>query len=324
MNRRTLRLELVAALGVAFLMPAMALSAQSVGTLATQTVLSAETHDLSGHTQATVSVTVTSSDGMPVTGAVVISDQGKPVAGVALNALGQATDVLDLAGGVHDLSAAYAGDATHQASASRSTALRALIMAAAPPDFSVSVAPATLSLTAGNTGTLIASVTPTNNATLTGPMFVALSCSGLPDQASCSFTPENLEIQSTTTTPLTSTMQIQTYAASSTAKGPAIKPGSGATPINWAILLPGILGLGGLAFGVRRRRFLSRLALVALVGLVTILGTTGCNPRYNYEHHGPLPNPATPSGVYTVTVTAQSSNGVTATTHSTTMVLTIK
>jgi hypothetical protein len=62
---------------------------------------------------------------------------------------------------------------------------------------------------------------------------------------------------------------------------------------------------------------------VALVCLVTLLGTTGCNPRYGYEHHGPIPNPPTPAGTYTVTVTAQSNNGVTAITQNTTFVLTV-
>ncbi len=93
--------------------------------------------------------------------------------------------------------------------------------------------------------------------------------------------------------------------------------------VAWAILLPGMLGLGGLAWGARRRRWLQRLALVALIGLVTALGTTACKPLYNYYNHGPVPNPATPSGTYTVTVTAQSSDGVTAITNNTTMVLTV-
>jgi hypothetical protein len=94
--------------------------------------------------------------------------------------------------------------------------------------------------------------------------------------------------------------------------------------VAWAFLLPGALGLGGLAWGVRRRPWLNRLSLLALLGLVTMLGTTACNPRYNYEHHGPPANPATPAGTYTVYVTAQSSNGVTAITNSTTMALTVK
>jgi hypothetical protein len=97
----------------------------------------------------------------------------------------------------------------------------------------------------------------------------------------------------------------------------------GGSSVALAILLPGILGLGGLAWGARRRRWLQRLALVAFVGLVTALGTTACKPLYNYYKHGPTKNPATPSGTYTVTVTGQSSNGVTAITNNTTMVLTV-
>jgi hypothetical protein len=97
----------------------------------------------------------------------------------------------------------------------------------------------------------------------------------------------------------------------------------GGSSVALAILLPGILGLGGLAWGARRRRWLQRLALVAFVGLVTALGTTACNPLYYYENHGPPHPPATPSGTYTVTVTGQSTNGVTAITNNTTMVLTV-
>ena len=82
-------------------------------------------------------------------------------------------------------------------------------------------------------------------------------------------------------------------------------------------------GIGKPGMGTRRRRWLQRLALVALVGLVTTLGTTGCNPLYYYYNHGPPDPPATPSGTYNMLVTAQSSNGITAITNSTTMVLTV-
>ena len=95
------------------------------------------------------------------------------------------------------------------------------------------------------------------------------------------------------------------------------------SPIAWALLLPGALGLGSLAWGARRRRWLQRLALLSFIGLVATLGTTGCNPLYYYKNHGPSPNLPTPAGTYTVLVTAQSSNGITATTHSTTIVLTV-
>jgi hypothetical protein len=69
---------------------------------------------------------------------------------------------------------------------------------------------------------------------------------------------------------------------------------------------------------------LSRLSLIALVGLVSVLGATACAPRYNYYNHGPPFNLPTPAGSYTLQITAQSSNGVNATTHTTPFALTVK
>ena len=84
-----------------------------------------------------------------------------------------------------------------------------------------------------------------------------------------------------------------------------------------------MLGLGGLAWGARRRAWLRRLMLLALLGLITTLGTTACNPLYHYYNHGPPVNIPTPSGTYNVVVTGQSSNGVTAITNSTTISVTV-
>jgi hypothetical protein len=69
---------------------------------------------------------------------------------------------------------------------------------------------------------------------------------------------------------------------------------------------------------------LSRLSLLTLVGFLTVLGTTACAPRYNYLNHGPPYNLPTAAGTYTLLVTAQSSNGIIATTHSTNFALTVK
>jgi hypothetical protein len=120
-------------------------------------------------------------------------------------------------------------------------------------------------------------------------------------------------------------MVLQTVAAGTAVKATQpVSIGKGSSPVEWALLLPGVLGLGGLAWGARRKAWLSRLALVALVALVTMLGTTACNPRYYYFNHGPPTNLPTPSGTYPVTVTGQSSDGITAITQNTTMVLTVK
>ena len=256
----------------------------------------------------------------PATGAVVIEDAGKPLAGVALDAQGHATATLSLLPGQHSLTAVYAGDTAHQGSVSQLSPVRAVT--SSTPDFGITVAPATLSLTAGQSGSVTASITPINAASLTAPMFVTLSCSGLPDQASCTFTPENLEILPNTTTAVTSSMVLATVAGSTARSIPPATDTS--SRVAWAMFLPGALGLAGLAFGARRRPWLSRLCLVALVGLVSTLGATACNPLYNYYNHGPPKNLPTPAGTYTVKINAQSSNGIIATTHSTTIVLTVK
>lgn len=316
MNRRGLRLELVAASVIVLAMPALALAAQNLQGVATQTSLTVESHDQAGRTQANLTVAVAGEDRLPATGAIAISDHGRPLAGAALNAQGQATVALALPAGDHAFTATYTGDATHRASVSQF--VRAQAQATTTPDFQISVSPATLSLTAGQSGNVTAFVTPENSSALNAPMFVTLSCSGLPDQSSCVFTPENIEILPNATAAINSSMVILTQQASAS----AARPGTGS--VSLAILLPGALGLGGLAWSVRRRAWLQRLSLLALLGLVTLLGTTACNARYDYYHHGPPVNPATPAGTYTIDVTVQSSNGVTAITHTTTLALTVK
>jgi Bacterial Ig-like domain (group 3) len=316
---RGLRLELVAAgLGVALALPAQALPAGQSG-LATETTLNTEIRDLNGLTQATLSITVAGRDGLPATGAVTIEDEGKPLAGVALNSEGHATSVLTLTPGEHHLTAVYAGDEIHEASVSRGAVVAAAT--GGTPDFAITVAPTTLSLKQGQSGSLAVSVTPVNAASLTAPMFVALSCAGLPDQSTCTFTPTNVQVLPNATTAVTSSMVIATVAGSTTKLTP-LQTGP-SNKVTWCLLLPGALGLAGLAFGARRKAWLSRLSLLGLLALVTVLGTAGCSPLYNYRNHGPPHNLPTPAGSYTLNVTAQSINGVTAVAHTTSLALTV-
>ena len=322
---------MVAGLGTALALPALALSAASSTAsgastalnpraLATQTTLRAETRDLAGRTQAMLSVSVLAADGLPATGAVVIRDHGKAIAGTVLNAKGAATATLTLPQGDHLLTAAYQGDATHLASASQSAPVSAV--ASGTPDFSVSVSPGSLSLTAGQSGSATVSITPSDASALSSPMFVELSCSSLPDQTACTFTPQTVQILPNATAPVTADLVVVTQAAS-TAQGAVHMPSRG-NPVAWAVLLPGVFGLGGLAFGARRRRWLSRLALMGLVGFIAVLGATACSPLYYYYNHGPPQNLPTPPGTYNIVIAAQSSNGIAAITHTTTLALTVK
>ena len=342
MNRRCLRLSLVAGLGMALTVVSaagargMALSA--TGGISTLTSLTVSQSDQGGQTKTLTQVNVTGANGLPATGSIAIFEGNKELAGVVLNATGQATSNLTLPGGVHDLRAVYSGDSTHTASTSSLSTVQ--VGTTGTPSFTLALTPVApsalpLVLTAGNAGTLNLTVEPVNPTALSAPMFVTLSCSGLPNQASCAFSPASVEILPTTPTscasgspanacPPVSSLVVQTQAAGTTGKlTPQAPYTKGSRPISWALLLPGALGLGGLAWGARRKAWLSRLALVALVALVTMLGTTACNPRYYYFNHGPPNNLPTPSGTFTVTVTGQSSNGITAITQNTTFVLTV-
>ena len=335
MNRRALRLEWIVGFSLALALPAFAATAPDV---ASQTTLNVTTSDQSGRTQATATISVVGADGSPASGVVALQDGNNHLSEVQLNSDGQATSVVSLPAGNHSLRALYTGDANHQASISSTSNVTG--QASSTPNFALSLAgvpPSTLPLTIvnGSSGTIAVTITPQNNAALSAPMFVTLACSGLPALSSCTFTPASIEILPTTPTscptgspasacPPVSSMLIQTQRQGTTGALTPRPLGRRSIPVSWAVLLPGMLGLGGLAWGLRRRKWLNRLILVALLGLVTTLGTTACNPLYYYYNHGPTVTPSTPTGTFTVTVSGQSNNGVTAITNNTTFVLTVQ
>lgn len=317
---RGVRLALVVGTGMALAAPVLA----AADLPATQTRLEATSSIVNGHTQGSFSVSVVDNAGQPATGAVVLEDNGKPLAGAALNAKGTAAITVDLAGGVHSLQAVYKGDATHAQSVSAESQVVADASSTGTPDFQIAVSPASISLTQGQSGQVTVSLTPVNSSALPAPMFVTLSCSGNPDQSSCNFTPENVEIQPGATAVVTSDMVIATQATGTRGSGSTTSQlvhGKG-NGVALAILLPGALGLAAFGFSTRKT-WLRRLSLMVLLALVTTLGTTACSPLYNYYNHGPLYNLPTPAGSYTITITAQSSDGVTATSHNTSLALTV-
>jgi hypothetical protein len=339
---RKLRLHWVVGCGIALaLFPAV----RAFGLTATSTSLSAQATTQACPTTGltttltTLTIGVTGSGGVP-SGTVNIFDNASAspvqIASAALNTSGQASVSLYLTNNSssttpHTLQAVYAGNSTYATSGSSFTSVS--ISLQCNTQFAVSVSnltpstSGTMTLTAGQSGTAVVTVTPsqvfvTSLNTTGAPAFITVSCSGLPTLSTCTFTPESLELLPGQDAGVASSMLIQTQAETAGAVAPARARHS--SPVAWAILLPGMLGLGGLAWGTRRRRWLQRLSLVALVGLVATLGTTGCNPRYYYLNHGPGNPPATPSGTYTVMVDGQSSNGVTAVTNTTTFQLTIQ
>ena len=315
---RTLRSEflLAAAMLFAFALPVHA-AQQGIRTF---TQMSVQTHVVAGVTVSEFTVHVTSADGEALTGAVILEEDDKPLVGAALED-GIATLTPSLAAGSHQITAVYQGDAQHKVSTSVPQAVSAYQPEVTTPTYAINMNPAALTLTAGQAGDSIVTITPANNQGTTSPTFFTISCSGLPANSSCYFTPQNVQIPAGSNTAVTSSFTLQTQAASTRGQNtpPATKSNKGA--ITLAILLPGILALGWLG---RRRSSMIRLMMLALVAFIATIGFSGCAPRYNYFNHGPPYNVATPSGTYTITVTAQTNNGVTASNVTTTFALTVQ
>jgi hypothetical protein len=332
------------AAGFTVLLAATVAMAQSTG-VATETTLTTQSLPVGNHEVTTYSARVVGEDGTPATGVVHLMEQGRDLASAALSSAGQAEIRFDsLPAGDHALHAVYAGDSTHATSQSETVAVHADASTTAGSDFALSIAvvggssPTTMTIAApGDSGSLVATVTPTAGAGFTG--FLSLSCSGasvstgaaggsaLPVGVVCVFTPANLQILAPSSANPTAVakadMNLQTAASQQTVaakleKAPSHGHGAGA-PLALAILLPGILGVGLLG---RKRKMFFRVTMLAFVGVLGVLGTASCNARYRYLNHGPYFT-GTPPGTYTVTITAQTSDGVTASLQSQTLTLVV-
>ncbi len=108
--------------------------------------------------------------------------------------------------GSASVSAAYPGSSSFAASAS--SAVTVVVNAPPPPDFSIAASPATLTVAQGASGTSTITIAPLNgfNAAVT------FSCSGLPNAASCTFSPTTVTPNGTQA--ITTSMTVTTTAAS--------------------------------------------------------------------------------------------------------------
>jgi methionine-rich copper-binding protein CopC len=335
--RRMARIGTVVALaaGLASSFAAAAMAQMATGTATTHTTLTAESSEIGGRTVTILSATVLGEDGTPATGALALTDaklgSNHTLAGAALDAQGKAEIKLNgLTAGDHQLRALYLGDDTHAASQSEVVA----IAADAPPanGFGLGISTAVLpasgqpAIAPGDASTPV-TVTITPGSSFTG--FISLSCSGpptatsLPVGVTCTFTPLNLQVTAPTATNptgvVTADLTIQTAAPQLITSVPKAVGGTGG-PLVLAVLLPGVVGLGFLG---RKRKLFSRAALLLVIGAVSLMATTGCSARYRYLHHGPTFG-GTQAGSYTIEVIAQTSDGVTASSQSQPLVLTVK
>ncbi len=152
--------------------------------------------------------------------------------------------------------------------------------------FTETLTPGVLTIAAGQGGKATITITPVNG--FSSP--VTLACTGLPSEVSCSFSPSSLTPNGSSTT---SVLNITTTAETALLSSPS--------PLSrfpaYAVLLPGVAVLLRRA---ARRNHNNRGAgwLYLLVMILTISPLIGC------EHHS---KPGTPSGTYSVSVTASAS-----------------
>ncbi len=197
--------------------------------------------------------------------------------------------------GQNSITAQYSGDANYTGSTAAAVIVNVFL------DFSfTSAAPAITIASPGGSGTAVLTITgqPGYNGTVS---FTAMSCSGLPSESTCSFSPASVTGSGSTT------LTIATTAAHR-----ASLEGSGWWTTSVGATLAGVLLLGGAS----RRRTRSRLfSLIAFAFLITIGGCGGGG-----SGGGGNNDPGTPVGSSMVTVTATSGT----ITHTTTVTLNVQ
>jgi N-acetylneuraminic acid mutarotase len=265
--------------------------AVTVAPAATTTTLSAAPNPAAFGATVTFSATVSSKTAIPA-GSISFFD-GKTLLGTAELQGGAASYATGaLSAGSHTVTAVYIPAAGFAASISNTVV--EVINAA---DFSIAAAPAAQTVYTGEAAGYTVTITPGSGFNLD----VALSCSQLPANTSCAFTPSTVSGGNGS-----STLVVQTTAPSQSAKASGFTKGIGATALAGLLLL-----FLPLRF---RKHPLMLFALVA-VGIAT--GMSGCGGSGSL--HG-----GTPVGQQTVSITAIASNGAQAITHHAQVTLNVK
>lgn len=200
------------------------------------------------------------------------------------------------------VTAVYHGDDAFAASAASASVVPDATSGV--PGFTVTANPSSLSVTAGQYGTVQLTITSQNGFSEA----VNLSCSGLPGASNCDFTPvvATPAANGTANSSLQITTTARSGAGTTAYRGPEPLGGSHAA---YALVIPGVLALAGVG-AIRRRNFggLKVLGFVLLLAAGS-MGLTACNQRYSYLHYKPSPNYGTGAGNYTVVISAYASNG---------------
>jgi FtsP/CotA-like multicopper oxidase with cupredoxin domain len=274
----------------------------------TTTALTASATTLTAGSNVTLTASVSAS-GSPVTSGSVTFFNGTTALGNAtLNSSGTATYTTNaLPVGSDSITAQYGGSASLAPSTSPAVA----ITVNAPPaaDFSLGVAPTTMSVADGQTGGTTLTVTPANGFSSQ----VSFSCSGLPAASQCTFSPQTVTPDGTNA--ITTKLTISTTASSAKLQRQDQHP-------LLAFLLPGLGAMLGLA--LPRRKQLSKemrlfSLLLILFSFTSFLSACGSSTKGTSGSGG---STGTPAGASSITITATSA-GSTPISHTGTLALTV-
>jgi hypothetical protein len=256
----------------------------------TMTVLSASPNPALVGTTVTFTATVSSLAGTPV-GSVSFYD-GTTLIGTATLASGVATySTNTLSGGSHNITATYV--ATPNFATSTSNVVVEVI-----EDFTLSSYPSSRSVYTGVSATYTVGVMADSGFNLP----VTLSCSQLPVETTCIFTPATIGTGNGT-----STLVVQTTAPSQISKDRGISPGYR------VVALAGLL-LFFIPKRLRRKGWPMLLLLLAFLAAGTAI--TGCSGSRSLVG-------GTPLGAQTITVTGTATSGTQTLTHQTTVTLNV-
>jgi hypothetical protein len=199
-----------------------------------------------------------------------------------------------LAVGSHTINATYTSSS---AGFSNSVATRIFSVSPVPPSVGISAGNASLTVSAGGSVTDTLTFTPAGGYTGT----LQLSCSGLPQNASCSFQPASVTL---TASGGAQTTQLAIQTAGNAAHLRLLPWDNSMEPaaVFW---LPGLFLLRVTRRRSRRAKGSVAVVVLTWIGCVAVLG--GCGGGGSTTQTTPPAGPVTPSGTSTVTVTASAS-----------------
>ena len=277
-----------------------------VGKAASALALATSSPSVQVGASVTFTATVTSPNLPAPAGSAVFLDGSTQLGSVAFDGSGVAAfSTTTLSGGVHSITATYAGNASFLPSSSTAVSETVLV-----PDYSIAANPSALTVKRGAKGTSVLTITPTGG--FTGQVMFA--CSGLPQFTSCSFVPASVTLPGDDVAHM-----VQFTLNAGAAVGAAVPVvASGREPFGGAAALALLSPFSLLAIVplTRRRKALARFcgwrSVQAMALGAVLLGMAGCGSS---SHQVPL-------GTSTITMTASSVGGSTHHTASITITIT--